>query len=539
MAGLSTGQVPQLYREVFDAVTVSNSSKIPKSLWLKVISTANITESSATEIWKMCDPGLTNMIGRDQFYKSLALTALAQLGKPLEDKVLLNYTDKELPSPSLASVNELKDIKARFVRATNPSELGYTYEDLKGFDEIKVTLIPEKKGALLKHNEYTVESKKFGSSVSRRYKDFEGFHHILSQRFPFRLVPNLPPKAISQSSEFIEQRRRALRRYLCLIARHPVLLQDEVVRYFFTASGQDVGARIKEKYKDSPDEVMFNPLAQNARELVTDQTRMKYERVKEQLSMMLKIMTAFLNIGENFEGRTRAFHEDMKAFSRELLSLSSESVLSTPWTSGSDNTWGKMQSDCRQLSDQFSTLGDRALTQAENEAKGFAEGAHLFLDLLKAYQDLCTRREKLVHRKHQKALAKVQTMEKYKGHLEAQGKVMSERQDSKQQKYDDELIIVERRNFFSLFCLDLEAQLIHVNLSQIPDMLKALVSNQMSNHQTFYKLWEEIKPTVDIMGESTAPVSSLGPTNSLRGGTRSLETSPTSKSSVPEASPFY
>ena len=42
----------------------------------------------------MCDPGLTNMIGRDQFYKSLALTALAQLGKPLEDKVLLNYTDK-------------------------------------------------------------------------------------------------------------------------------------------------------------------------------------------------------------------------------------------------------------------------------------------------------------------------------------------------------------------------------------------------------------------------------------------------------------
>ena len=46
---------------------------------------------------------------------------------------------------------------------------------------------------------------------------------------------------------------------------------------------------------------------------------MKYERVKEQLSMMLKIMTAFLSIGESFEGRTRAFHEDMKAFSKELL----------------------------------------------------------------------------------------------------------------------------------------------------------------------------------------------------------------------------
>ena len=47
---LSPGQVPQLYREVFDTVTVSSSSKIPKSLWLKVVSTANITESSATEV---------------------------------------------------------------------------------------------------------------------------------------------------------------------------------------------------------------------------------------------------------------------------------------------------------------------------------------------------------------------------------------------------------------------------------------------------------------------------------------------------------
>lgn len=69
-----------------------------------------------------------------------------------------------------------------------------------------------------------------------------------------------------------------------------------------------------------------------------------------------------------------------------LSSLSCEPVLSTPWTSGSDDTWSKMQSDCRQLADQFNTLGDRALLQAENEAKGFAEGAHLFLDLLVAYQ---------------------------------------------------------------------------------------------------------------------------------------------------------
>ena len=39
-------------------------------------------------------------------------------------------------------------------------------------------------------------------------------------------------------------------------------------------------------------------------------------------------------------------------------------------------------------------------------------------------KDLCNRREKFVHNKHQKAFNKVKTMEKYKGHVEAQGKTM-------------------------------------------------------------------------------------------------------------------
>ena len=39
-------------------------------------------------------------------------------------------------------------------------------------------------------------------------------------------------------------------------------------------------------------------------------------------------------------------------------------------------------------------------------------------------QELANRREKLVHRKHQKALGKAQTMSKYKDHLESQGKAV-------------------------------------------------------------------------------------------------------------------
>ena len=96
------------------------------------------------------------------------------------------------------------------------------------------------------------------------------------------------------------------------------------------------------------------------------------------------------------------------------------------------------------------------IPQSEKQVKGFVESVYLFLDLLTAYQvllcsgflpsscfhfllllflflssfwffvlqELANRREKLVHRKHQKALGKAQTMSKYKDHLESQGKAV-------------------------------------------------------------------------------------------------------------------
>lgn len=64
-----------------------------------------------------------------------------------------------LPIPTLSTMVEIKDICDKFNRATNPNELGYTYEQLKSLDDVHVSLIPEKKGTLLKHNEYLVESR--------------------------------------------------------------------------------------------------------------------------------------------------------------------------------------------------------------------------------------------------------------------------------------------------------------------------------------------------------------------------------------------
>jgi len=137
---------------------------------------------------------------------------------------------------------------------------------------------------------------------------------------------------------------------------------------------------------------------------------------------------------------------------------------------------------------------------------------NLFLDQVTAYQDLCERREKYVQRKHQKALAKVQTMVSYKGRLESQGKHLSEKDDSRIIRRDDELILIEKRNFFSLFCLDLEAQLIHVNLAQLPEMFEYLTAAQIKGHTEYQSAWEEVKTVVDGMAGGGARLSLTSPT---------------------------
>ena len=68
----------------------------------------------------------------------------------------------------------------------------------------------------------------------------------------------------------------------------------------------------------------------------------------------------------------------------------------------------------------FKSVAEKAHHQAKRETSGFTESVHQFLDLIVSYEDLCERRERTV-RKHQKALAKVQTMVKHKERIESTG----------------------------------------------------------------------------------------------------------------------
>lgn len=64
----------------------------------------------------------------------------------------------ELPKPQLGDLSDLKSLSMKVRRERTPNILGFNYSELCDLDLIKLEVIPEKKGLILKHVEYEVTS---------------------------------------------------------------------------------------------------------------------------------------------------------------------------------------------------------------------------------------------------------------------------------------------------------------------------------------------------------------------------------------------
>lgn len=65
-------------------------------------------------------------------------------------------------------------------------------------ETIVVSLLPEKEGMFMfQHHNYEVASSRRASKVIRRYSDFVWLLDCLHKRYPFRILPLLPPKRVA------------------------------------------------------------------------------------------------------------------------------------------------------------------------------------------------------------------------------------------------------------------------------------------------------------------------------------------------------
>ncbi|XP_036167850.1 sorting nexin-8 isoform X2 [Myotis myotis] len=441
-----------------------------------------------------------------------AVTAAAEVEADEE----ANLPAAGLPTPP-ASERRDPDPRRMQVPPGNPLLLSHTLQELLARDSVQVELIPEKKGLFLKHVEYEVSSQRFRASVYRRYNDFVVFHALLLQKFPYRMVPALPPKRmLGADREFIEARRRALKRFINLVARHPPFSEDEVLRLFLCFSGPDVQSKLKESAQCVGDEFLNCKLATRAKDFLPADIQTQFAVSRELIRSVYNSFYKLRDRAERMAARAIDNAADLLIFGRELSALGSDTTPLPSWAALNSSTWGSLKQALKGLSVEFAVLADKAAQQGKQEEDAVVEKLNLFLDLLQSYKDLCERHEKGVLHKHQRALHKYSLMKRQMSAAVHSHEPESVEQLESRIVEENAIQTMELRNHFSLFCLHQETQLVHAYLPLTSHILGAFVSSQIQGHKEMSKVWNDLKPKLHCL--FSGPASALTPPRSPRDG---------------------
>ncbi|CAF4298706.1 unnamed protein product, partial [Didymodactylos carnosus] len=163
--------VPVFYRDVFEILNTHGLAKLTMDLFISLFESAKLSTTILAQIWDLsCPKG--KPLTRADFYKCLTFIALAQQGKSIDERLLDNYTNKELPIPMIGDINDLGD---RFIRLMRDNQcetiLCFRYGDLCSLDTIQVELVPDKKGVLFRHFEYEVSSMDCGDNMKIQFRN--------------------------------------------------------------------------------------------------------------------------------------------------------------------------------------------------------------------------------------------------------------------------------------------------------------------------------------------------------------------------------
>ncbi|XP_069784393.1 sorting nexin-8a isoform X3 [Narcine bancroftii] len=461
------GDVPPYYREVYEAICCKQEDKVQGSVFHKLLNRTKLSSVTQNQIAELVESSKVEPLSKSALYKGLLLIALAQQGKQPSAKLLENIM-QEYPKPQLGDVSELESL--RMQARGNPILLSWTLQDLLHIDMVQVELIPEKKGLFLKHVEYEVSSQRFKSTVYRRYNDFVVFHEVLLQRFPYRMVPTLPPKRMLRADrEFIESRRRALKRFVNLVARHPFFSKDEILQIFLCFNGP---------------------------ELLPPDIQAQFGASRELIRNIYNSFRKLRDRAERMAFRSAENASDLLLFGKELSTLGSDTTPVPSWASATSGMWGILKQTLKSLSVEFALLADKAARQGQREEEEVVEKLNIFLDLLQSYKDLCERHEKGVLHEHQRALQKYTSMKRQMMSVTVQSKeqITVEQLESRIMQQENTILTMELRNYFSLFCLHQETQLIHIYLHITSHVLTAFIDSQIQGHHEMSEVWKDLKP---------------------------------------------
>lgn len=174
----NTGNIPSIYRQLFDMINAFGIEKITQTVFVSLFESNLLTQpilnQVCNEIQKLEDNYhlfvqiWTTVVknsafsSRNDLYKSLALMALSQQGRTIDERILDNYGDRgdrylfekkdylvdlDLPVPTIDNITDLENRLIRLLRSEQgKTSLCFRYGDLCSLDTIQINVAPEKKG---------------------------------------------------------------------------------------------------------------------------------------------------------------------------------------------------------------------------------------------------------------------------------------------------------------------------------------------------------------------------------------------------------
>lgn len=200
-----------------------------------------------------------------------------------------------------------------------------TYKPLST-DIVLIEQLPDREGLLFKHTNYVVkhlvnlpdtEASK-DRSVIRRYSDFVWLQEVLLKRYPFRLIPELPPKKIgTQNADavFLERRRRGLTRFINLVMKHPILSKDDLLLTFLTVP-TDLSSWRKQAIYDTTEEF-------SDKKITSSFTKMWQKEISEQWNVAEATTEKSIELWAKITVSMERYERRLKFMARERHALGS------------------------------------------------------------------------------------------------------------------------------------------------------------------------------------------------------------------------
>ncbi|CAO3612671.1 unnamed protein product [Cunninghamella echinulata] len=404
----------------------------------KILNRASLSALDIEKIMQLVVPNDASYVTRSEFNTTLALIYCAQnhidlslnklyqyrynIGSPtlmpsnqINGKINNPLNDSTITSSPLTTENERSKVNGYTGSPLSPSHSNVTQQQqdqeidssttttkkkldtrnwFKHIEEIKVTIAPEREGFIFKHVNYIVESQKRSSIVLRRFSDFWWLMEVLARRYPFRMLPNLPPKKLGgRDAAFLEKRRKGLSRFINAIVRHPVLKADLVVTKFLTEPSELVAWR-KQNPPSLDDE--YKRKQHNIDEMKLIIPNNLIDQVQKTRSNVESSINHYVNLCYIMERTIRRMHGQATDYVRYSIALNSLAESEHRYHASECKNCQLVVSGYEKVAKHMQRESSILDNQVSLSADGVLENLKRIRDLLVSFRELVDRKDRII-----------------------------------------------------------------------------------------------------------------------------------------------